>query len=92
MWRIGRETARLLVKDKPGILKTRQGRKKAHTTSSVPGSFALRIDIRLQGASEGSARTEFSVSTWLCSMLIREEDLRLCSVHRECPAQIANSQ
>ena len=51
MWGIGRETVRLLVKDEPGVLRIRQGRKKAHTTYSVPESVALRIYIRLQSAS-----------------------------------------
>jgi len=47
-WGIGRETVRLLVKDEPGVLKIRQGRKKAHTTYSVPESVAKRIHNRLE--------------------------------------------
>jgi hypothetical protein len=46
-WKLGRETVRLLVKDEDGVIKIRQGRKKAHTTYSVPESVAIRIHTRL---------------------------------------------
>ena len=47
IWGLGRETVRNLVKDDPGVLKIRCGRKKAHTTYSVPESAARRIHTRL---------------------------------------------
>jgi len=47
MWGLGRETVRLLVKDDPGVIKIRMGRKKAHTVYSVPESAAQRIHTRL---------------------------------------------
>jgi hypothetical protein len=47
MWNLGRETVRLLVKDEPGVIKVRLGRKKAHTSYSVPASVAARIHTRL---------------------------------------------
>jgi hypothetical protein len=47
LWGLGRETMRLIVKDEPGVVKIRQGRKKAHTTYSVPESVAQRIHTRL---------------------------------------------
>jgi hypothetical protein len=47
MWGLGRETVRLLVKDDPGVIKIRLGRKKAHTVYSVPESAAQRIHTRL---------------------------------------------
>ena len=47
MWRLGRETVRLLVKDEPGVIKIRLGRKRAHTVYSVPESVAVRIHTRL---------------------------------------------
>src|ERR1700733_2999780 len=47
MWSLGRETVRLLVKDDPGVLKVRMGRKKAHTVYSIPESPASRIHTRL---------------------------------------------
>jgi hypothetical protein len=47
MWSLGRETVRNLVKDDPGVIKIRMGRKKAHTVYSVPESAALRIHTRL---------------------------------------------
>ena len=48
LWKVGRETVRKLVKDDPGVLKIRMGRKKAHTTYSVPESAARRIHKLLQ--------------------------------------------
>ena len=44
MWGLGRETVRKLVKDDPGVVKIRMGRKKAHTSPSTatPASAALR--------------------------------------------------
>ena len=50
LWGLGRETVRKLVKDEPGVIKIRQGRKKAHTTYSVPESTARRIHTRLLNA------------------------------------------
>ena len=47
LWRLSRETVRLLVKDDPGVIKLRMGRKKAHTIYSVPESAANRIHTRL---------------------------------------------
>jgi|SRR5450631_3513670 hypothetical protein len=47
LWGLGRETVRKLVKDDPGVVKVRQGRKKVHTTYSVPESAAKRIHTRL---------------------------------------------
>lgn len=47
IWGLGRETIRKLVKDEPGVILIRQGRKKAHTTYSVPESVARRIHTRL---------------------------------------------
>jgi type IV secretory pathway TrbD component len=46
-WKIGRETVRLMVKDEPGVMKVRMGRKQSHTTYSVPDSVAERIHNRL---------------------------------------------
>ena len=47
MWKLGRKTVRLLVKDEQGVIKIRLGRKKAHTVYSVPESVAMRIHTRL---------------------------------------------
>ena len=47
LWGLGRETVRKLVKDDPGVIKIMQGRKKAHTTYSIPESAARRIHTRL---------------------------------------------
>jgi hypothetical protein len=51
MWGLGRETVRKLVKDDPGVIKIRMGRKKAHTMYSVPESAASRIHTRLINSS-----------------------------------------
>lgn len=51
MWGLGRETVRKLVKDDPGVIKIRMGRKKAHTIYSVPESAAHRIHTRLLNVS-----------------------------------------
>ena len=47
VWKLGRETVRLLVKDEPGVIKIRLGRTKSHTIYSVPESVAVRIHTRL---------------------------------------------
>jgi hypothetical protein len=47
LWGIGRETLRLIVKDEPGVMRVCLGRKKVHTTYSVPASVAARIHTRL---------------------------------------------
>lgn len=47
LWKIGRETVRRIVKDDPGVIKIRRGRKKSHTTYSVPESVARRLHTRL---------------------------------------------
>jgi hypothetical protein len=47
VWKLGRETVRLLVKDEPGVIKIRLGRKRAHAIYSVPESVAVRIHTRL---------------------------------------------
>ena len=41
MWKLGRETVRRLVKDERDVIKIRLGRKKSHTTYSVPESVAV---------------------------------------------------
>jgi hypothetical protein len=51
MWGLGRETVRKLVKDDPGVIKIRMGRKKAHTIYSVPESAASRIHTQLINSS-----------------------------------------
>jgi hypothetical protein len=48
LWGLGRETVRKLVKDDPGVIKIRMGRKRCHTVYSVPESAARRIHTRLQ--------------------------------------------
>jgi hypothetical protein len=47
LWKIGRETVRLMVKDEPGVMRVRMGRKQSHTTYSVPDAVAKRIHNRL---------------------------------------------
>lgn len=47
LWGLGRETIRKMLIDEPGVVKVRLGRKKAHTTYSVPHSVARRIHKKL---------------------------------------------
>ncbi len=46
-WAMGRETVRKLVKDEPGVIKIRLGRKQSNSTYSIPESVARRIHTRL---------------------------------------------
>lgn len=46
-WGLGRETVRKLIRDEPGVVQIRQGRKKVHTTYTIPESVARRIHTRL---------------------------------------------
>jgi hypothetical protein len=55
LWGLGRETVRKLVKDDPGVIKIRMGRKKSHTIYSVPESAAHRIHTRLLNAVHGNS-------------------------------------
>lgn len=52
LWNLGRETVRKLVKDDPGVIKIRMGRKKAHTIYTIPESAAQRIHTRLLSAAQ----------------------------------------
>jgi hypothetical protein len=47
LWNFSRETIRQLVKNEPGVLKVRLGRRKAMTRYSIPESIARRIHTRL---------------------------------------------
>lgn len=47
LWSLGRETVRRLVKDEPGVVKIRLGRKESNARYSVPASVAQRIHTRL---------------------------------------------
>jgi hypothetical protein len=47
IWSLGRETIRNMLVDEPGVIKVRMGRRKTHTTYSVPASVAERIHKRL---------------------------------------------
>ena len=47
LWGLGRETIRKAICNEPGVLKVRFGRKKAHTTYSVPESIAAKVHTRL---------------------------------------------
>ena len=53
LWGLGRETVRKLVKDDPGVVKVRMGRKKTHTIYSIPESAAHRIHTRLLNPGQG---------------------------------------
>jgi hypothetical protein len=47
LWRISRETVRLLIKDEPGVIRIQLGQKRLMCRYSVPESVARRIHARL---------------------------------------------
>jgi hypothetical protein len=47
LWGLGRGTVRLIIKDEPGVIKVKLGRKKINTIYSVPASVARRIHTKL---------------------------------------------
>jgi hypothetical protein len=55
IWGLGRETVRLLVKDEPGVMKLRCGRKRRQTTYAVPESVVVRIHTRLVHATSAAS-------------------------------------
>ena|ERR1019366_4868845 len=77
LWGLGRETVRKLVKDDPGVLKIRCGRKRAHTFYSVPESAARRIHTRLSDQARLGIFTSFGfgLSSKACFRM---------SVNRDC--------
>jgi hypothetical protein len=42
IWSLGRETIRNILVDEPGVIKVRMGRRKTHTTYSVPASVTRK--------------------------------------------------
>jgi len=48
-WKFSGESIRQLVKDEPGVVKIRRGRKAAHTSYSIPEIVAIRLYARLDG-------------------------------------------
>jgi hypothetical protein len=49
-WAMGRETVRKLVKNEPGVIHIRLGKKQSNSTYSVPESVARRIHTRMLSA------------------------------------------
>ena len=49
-WQLGRETVRRLVKDEPGVIKIRLGRKKAHTIYPYRNPWRHHIHSRSTAA------------------------------------------
>lgn len=47
LWKISRETIRLLFKDEPGVIQIRLGRKKSMARYSIPATVAQRVHTRL---------------------------------------------
>ena len=47
LWRLGRETVRLLVRNEPGVLKVRLGQRNVMTRYSIPESVARRVHTKL---------------------------------------------
>lgn len=51
LWRVSRESVRLLIKDEPGVFRLRLGKKQSMVRYSVPTSVARRIHTRLTSSS-----------------------------------------
>jgi hypothetical protein len=64
LWGLGRETVRKLVKDDPGVIKIRMGRKRAHTIYSIPESAARRIHTLLLNAAQAQPPESLPASAW----------------------------
>ena len=47
LWRLGRETVRLLVRNEPGVLKGCLGQRRIMTRYSIPESVARRVHTKL---------------------------------------------
>ena len=47
IWKLSRETIRLLIMNEPGVLKVRHGLVKAKTRYSIPESVARRVHTKL---------------------------------------------
>jgi hypothetical protein len=47
VWGVGRETIRKIFAVEPGVVRVRLGRRRTHTTYSIPASVAERVHNRL---------------------------------------------
>ena len=47
LWKLSAETIRKICVNEPGVIKVRLGKKKSHTTYSIPESVARRLHTRL---------------------------------------------
>ena len=74
---------RKLVKDDPGVIKIRMGRKKAHTIYSVPESAACRIHTRLLNAAQVRPPESLPASALLLCRIVKRTHENLCET---CPA------
>ena len=63
LWGIGRETLRKILLDEPGVMKIRMGRRKSHTTYSIPASVAERIHTRLSSGDSGTNLSKGVIGT-----------------------------
>ena len=60
-WKLGRETIRQLVKDEPGVLRIRMGRRKAMTRYSIPESVARRVHTRSSTQRRDNTYVDFGI-------------------------------
>jgi hypothetical protein len=77
IWALSDETIRQLVKDDPGVVKIRNGRKAAHTTYRVPESAVRRIHSSLGGLEEGSLDQHYRIADLADQWAIGRETARL---------------
>jgi hypothetical protein len=75
--RLSEESIRQLVKDEPGVVKIRQGRKAAHTSYSVPESVAIKIYVRLGGEASSFDDEHYRIADVAPLWKIGREKVRL---------------
>jgi hypothetical protein len=66
-----------LVKDDPGVVKIRNGRKAAHTTYSIPESAARKIHACFGGLESGSLEQHYRIADLADLWAIGRETVRL---------------
>jgi hypothetical protein len=74
LWGLGRETVRKLVKDDPGVLKIRVGKKRAHTFYSIP---SISGETNPDAASEPKLAHSYRIATIFSFGLSVKASLRI---------------
>jgi hypothetical protein len=76
-WATGRETLRLLLRDEPGVINTRGGRKESHTIYIIPPSVAQRIHAQLSGSDSPFDELHYRINYLARRWALGRETVRL---------------